>query len=205
MGNESLFWDKMAKKYAAKPVPSQEIYDKKLKLTRNLLKPDMKVLEIGCGTGTTSLIHAPYVKQILSTDFSSEMIQIATNKSISQGVSNITFKQESVQDMDYPENEFDIIMAHSILHLIENKKEVLTKVFKSLKPGGYFVTTTGCIGGFYKIFKPIWFIGFHVGQLPYLGFFTKKNFINQVEETGFDITTQWDPTKIDLFLIATKN
>ena len=171
MKDESLFWNKMAEKYSQKPVPSQENYEKKLKLTRELLKKDMKVLEIGCGTGTTSLIHAPYVTKITSTDFSSKMIEIANEKAKSQNISNIEFKQESVEDMDYPENEFDIIMAHSILHLVENKKAAIDKIFKALKPGGHFVTSTGCIGGILKIFKPLWYFGFLLGKNALSWFF----------------------------------
>lgn len=204
MKDESLFWNKMARKYSQKPVPSQEVYEEKLKLTRNLLKQNMKILEIGCGTGTTALLHAPKVTQILASDFSSEMIKIAKEKAISQNVSNVTFKQESIQDMNYSENEFDIIMAHSILHLVENRCEALKKIYKSLKPGGYFVTTTGCIGGIFTVFKPIWFFGYKLGKLPFLGFFNKNEFLKDIIECGFEIEKKWSPTKVDIFLIVRK-
>ena len=173
MKDQSQFWSDTAQKYSKKPVPSQENYEQKLKLTQDLFKPEMKILEIGCGTGTTALIHSPFVKEIIATDFSDKMIEIATTKAAAQNISNVVFKRESVEDMDYPENEFDVIMAHSILHLVENKKEVLNKIYKSLKPGGYFVTSTGCVGGIFKLFKPLWYLGFKMGKLPYISFFTK--------------------------------
>lgn len=204
MKDESAFWDKMAEKYSLKPVPSQENYEEKLKLTRELLTPTMNVLEVGCGTGTTALIHAPHVAKITGSDFSSEMIKIANNKAKAQGVSNVVFKQESIQEMNYLENEFDVIIAHSILHLIEDKSTALDKIYKSLKPGGYFITTTGCVGGVFKIFKPLWYLGFLFGKMPYLGFFTKKGFTKLVRESGFTIEKEWSPTKVDIFLIAKK-
>ena len=71
MKDETKFWDRIAKRYSKKPVPSQEIYEEKLKKTQAVFTPEMKVLEVGCGTGTTSLIHAPFVKNIIATDFSS--------------------------------------------------------------------------------------------------------------------------------------
>jgi len=204
MKDESKFWNKMAEKYSAKPVPNQEIYEKKLKLTRELFTPEMKVLEIGCGTGTTALIHSPHVAHITASDFSSEMIRIAKKKAQAKNLTNVNFKQESLQEMNYPENEFDMVLAHSILHLVENKKEALEKIYKSLKPGGYFVTTTGCIGGIFKIFKPLWYLGFRLGLMPYLGFFTKSDFIDLVKESGLVIEKEWGPTKVDIFLIAKK-
>ena len=204
MKDESIFWNKMAESYSVKPVPDQKIYEEKLKLTRELFSPKMKVLEIGCGTGTTALIHAPYVEKITGSDFSSEMVKIANGKAASRQISNVNFKQESIDEMGYAENEFDVIMAHSILHLVKNKERALKKIFKSLKPGGYFVTTTGCIGGIFKIFKPLWYIGFRLGKLPFLGFFTKTDFARQVRECGFLIEREWSPTKTDIFLIARK-
>jgi ubiquinone/menaquinone biosynthesis C-methylase UbiE len=203
MKDESLFWNKMAEKYSLKPVPNQEIYEEKLRLTRELFNKDMNVLEIGCGTGTTALIHAPYVGTITGADFSSEMIKIANSKAKAQEQNNINFVQESIQDMNYPENEFDIVMAHSILHLVENNNETLEKIYNSLRPGGYFVTTTGCIGLF-KIFKPLWYLVFKLEKLPFLNWFTKKEFLYQVTKAGFIIEKEWDPTKVDLFLIAKK-
>lgn len=204
MKDESQFWNKLAIKYSAKKVPSQEVYDKKLDLTRELFTSEMKVLEIGCGTGTTALIHAPNVSHITASDFSSEMIRIAKAKAESQNQTNIDFVQESVEDMNYHEDEFDVIMAHSILHLVKNKEEVLEKIYNSLKPGGHFVTSTGCIGGVLKILMPIWYLGFRMGKLPYLGWFTKSEFIKKVTDTGLSIEKEWSPTKVDIFLIAQK-
>ena len=204
MKDGSTFWDKTAKKYAAKPVPSQEVYEEKLKLTRELFTPDMNVLEIGCGTGTTALIHAPNVNSITATDFTTEMIKIAKEKAKDKNQTNIRFAQESVQEMDYPKNEFDIIMAHSILHLVEERELVLSKIYHSLRPGGYFVTSTGCIGGVFKIFKPLWYLGFLIGKLPFLGWFTKSELKKQVTDLGFTIQKEWSPTKVDIFLIAKK-
>ena len=40
----------------------------------------MEVLEFGCGTGGTAIIHAPYVKHIRAIDISGNMIAIAKGK-----------------------------------------------------------------------------------------------------------------------------
>jgi SAM-dependent methyltransferase len=95
-------------------------------------------------------------------------------------------------------------MAHSILHLLKDKEVALEKVFKYLKPGGYFVTTTGCIGGLFKVFKPLWYLGYRLNKIPYLGFFSKTEFINLVKNSGLSIEKSWSPTKIDIFIIAKK-
>ena len=205
MGNQSLFWDKTALKYSKKPVPSQEVYEKKLQQTRELFTPDSKVLEVGCGTGTTALLHAPYVKSITATDFSNEMIQIAKQKAEAKNCSNIDFRTESIEELNFPDEEFDVIMAHSILHLVSDRRKALKKIHQILKPQGQFVVGVGCVGGIFRLFQPIWYIGYLIGKLPYIGFFTKNSFIREIEKCGFVVKQKWDPSRVDLFIIAEKN
>ncbi len=204
MRDSSQFWSNLADKYSKKPVPNQDNYERKLRLTRELLTQDMKVLEIGCGTGTTALIHAPYVKNIIATDFSMRMIEIAKSKAHDQKISNVDFRKQSVEELNYQEAEFDIVMAHSIIHLIHDKENCIRKIHQSLKPGGYFITSTSCIGGVLKVFMPLWYVGYKMGKIPYINFFTKRNFIDLLTRQGFKIETRWDPSSTDLFLIGKK-
>jgi SAM-dependent methyltransferase len=80
MSDEARFWDRRAEKYALRPVAGQEAYEKKLEITRSYFPRDSEVLEMGCGTGSTALVHAPYVRHILATDISPAMINIARGK-----------------------------------------------------------------------------------------------------------------------------
>ena len=80
MHQRSNFWDKHAERYSKRPVADEESYQKKLQVTRDYLQPGMEVLEFGCGTGSTAITHAPYVKHIEAIDVSSKMIEIAQGK-----------------------------------------------------------------------------------------------------------------------------
>ena len=75
-----------AKGYAKRPVTDETAYQRKLKLTQDYLSPDMEVLELGCGTGTTALFHAPFVKHITGIDISRNMLEIARAKAESGNV-----------------------------------------------------------------------------------------------------------------------
>jgi ubiquinone/menaquinone biosynthesis C-methylase UbiE len=75
-----LFWDRIAPKYARKPVDDPDAYEEKLALAASLLRPGDRVLEIGCGTGTTALRLAPNVDHYTATDGSGAMIGIADAK-----------------------------------------------------------------------------------------------------------------------------
>lgn len=69
MPEPSKFWDKIAERYHKEPIKDEEAYQHKLQITRELLRPDMELLEFGCGTGGTAILHAPYVKHIQAIDF----------------------------------------------------------------------------------------------------------------------------------------
>lgn len=82
MNDSAKFWDKIAEKYSKQPIADEAAYQKKLQVTQEYFKPDMEVLELGCGTGSTAIIHAPYVKHIRAIDISSKMIEIAQGKAV---------------------------------------------------------------------------------------------------------------------------
>ena len=141
----AAFWDKIAPKYAKKPVADPTAYAQKLDRVRALLRDRDRVLEIGCGTGSTALHLAPAVAEIVATDISREMIAIAEDKRKAAGATNVTFVQADAAETLY-EAPFDLIMSFSLLHLVEDVPEVLGSVYAQLKPGGLFVSKTVCLG-----------------------------------------------------------
>ena len=80
MNSSARFWNRLAKRYSKKAVPDEAIYKKKLEITQGYFRPELKLLEIGCGTGSTALTHAPLVSHILAIDFSEKMIELAEAK-----------------------------------------------------------------------------------------------------------------------------
>ena len=92
MAQSTKFWDKIADRYLKQPIADEAAYQKKLQVIREYLPPEMEVLEIGCGTGSTAILHAPYVKPIRAIDFSENMIAIAQDKATTQNINNVTFE-----------------------------------------------------------------------------------------------------------------
>ena len=91
MKSAETFWDKAAARYAKSPIRDEASYQKKLAITRDYFQPDWSVLEFGCGTGGTAILHAPYVRDILATDISKNMLEIAQAKAADAGIGNIRF------------------------------------------------------------------------------------------------------------------
>jgi len=206
MSREARFWDKRAEKYSQRPVADQAAYEKKLDITRSYLRPDSEVLEIGCGTGSTALAHAPFVKHILATDISSGMIRIAKDKAEAGQTENVTFETRAVDDHDISESRYDVIMAHNLLHLLEDKEAVVGAAFSGLKPGGAFVTSTACVGDMTWLFKIIAPVGHFLGLIPLVKVFTQAQLVQSHVAAGFEIDHEWLPRKnAAVFLVATKH
>ena len=205
MSKTTRFWDRIADRYAAKPVADEAVYQKKLDITRTYFRPDMEVLEIGCGTGSTAIAHAPYVNHIRATDFSHRMIEIARAKLDQQKIENVTFEQIAIDDLQIPDGSVDAVMAHSILHLVEDMESVVQDVFRGLKPGGVFISSTVCIGDMLWAFKYILPVGRRLGLIPLVKVFTASDLEAVLTRAGFEIDKKWLPGKNKaIFIIARK-
>ena len=204
MSDEAEFWDKRAEKYAQKPVADQETYTKKLKITRTYFRDDSEVLEIGCGTGSTALAHAPYVKRILATDISPAMINIARGKAEAGQIENVSFETRAGADHDIQESCYDVIMAHNLLHLLEDPQAAIAAVYRGLKPGGVFITSP-CVGDMSWYFRIIAPVGHFIGLIPLVKVFTHAQLMQSFIDTGFVIDYEWLPRKnAPAFIIAKK-
>ena len=205
MSYSAKFWDKIAERYSKQPIADEAAYQKKLQVTQEYFQPDMEVLEFGCGTGSTAIIHAPYVKHIRAIDVSSKMIEIAQGKADAENIKNITFEQLSIDELSVEDRSLDVVLGLSILHLLENKEEVIAKVYKMLKPGGIFVTSTACLGDTMKWFKIIAPIGKFFGVIPLVKVFTAKELEDSLTKGGFALDYHWQPSKDKaLFIVAKK-
>ncbi|NND55957.1 MAG: class I SAM-dependent methyltransferase [Xanthomonadales bacterium] len=203
MNKDARFWDKRAEKYSQRPVSDEETYEKKLEITRGYFRPDSEVLEIGCGTGSTALAHAPYVKHVLATDISPAMINIAKDKARAGQVENITFEVRAAGDCDIPESRYDVIMAHNLLHLLKDPEAVIEAAFRGLKPGGVFVTSTACIGNMSWYFRIIAPVGYFLKLIPFINVFTQAQLSQVHIDAGFEIEHEWLPKKnAAVFIVA---
>ena len=205
MTRESKYWNKLADKYSKQPIADEAAYKKKLEKTREYFRPDMDVLEIGCGTGSTAIAHAPFVKHILATDFSTRMVEIGEDKAKAAGIDNVTFEAVPAEGLDVPDASFDAVMAHSLLHLVEDREQVIADVYRMLKPGGVFVSSTACIGDMNPLFRLVIPVGQLLRMVPLVKVFTVAEFRESLENAGFEIDHEWLPKKnAAIFIICHK-
>lgn len=201
----SQFWDKLAQKYARQPISDEQAYQYKLAETRARLTQQMDVLEFACGTGGTALHHAPSVNTYRAIDYSSEMIRIARAKPETATTPNLSFEVESIDSLSAANKSYDAVLGMSILHLLPNRVETISKVYNLLKPGGYFFSSTVCLGDSNPMIPLLLPVMRFFGKAPYVGIFNGDDLMGEIRQTGFEIEHQWRPSKsAALFVIAQK-
>ena len=205
MRQPDRFWDRIAGRYARRRISDEAAYEKKLAITREYLRPDMEVLEFGCGTGSTALVHAPLVRHIRALDCSWKMLEIARARAEAAGVGNVSFEKATIEELDVPESSVEVVLGLSILHLLDDRRSVVAKVHRMLRPGGVFVSNTACLDDSLGWLKYVLPVARWVGLAPYVAFFTTRELVQELTTAGFAIEHQWTPGKSQaVFIVARK-
>jgi ubiquinone/menaquinone biosynthesis C-methylase UbiE len=205
MSQDKAFWDRIARKYAQDPIADQASYEHKLEKTREHFTPDTRVLEYGCGTGSTAILHAPYVREIIATDLSDEMIRIGTERAAEAGVGNIHFAACDVADLAEPDESFDVVLALNVLHLVPDRQTAMRISHDLLKPRGVFITSTACLGdsmAFIGLIKPVMRL---FKAWPDFQIFREARLVEELQACGFETEYRFRPAKSPVaFLISRK-
>ncbi len=204
--HSSRFWDRIAESYAESPIADEDTYERKLQKIRSALSPDMEIMEFGCGTGSTAISLAPHVKTVLSTDISPKMVEIAWTKAAQAGIGNVEFQVADIEELDMAPGTLDAVIGLNILHLVEDRDRIIAKAHTLLKPGGWFFTSTACLGDWMGAFKYVAPAGRALGVLPLVRVFTRADLEASLTRAGFEITDTWQPDrKKALFIAARKS
>ena len=187
---KALFWDRIARKYAADPIADMAGYETTLRRVQALLLPWHEVLEIGCGTGTTALRLAPFVKHLRATDVSASMIGIAQEKLAAQPVPRLNF---AVADADAPvaaPGACDVVLAFNVLHLVNDLDQSLAHAVQALRPGGLLISKTPCIAEMNPLISHIAIpLMRAIGKAPHLLSFKGDALRSAITRQGLEIVS----------------
>ncbi len=180
------FWDRLAERYAKKPVDDPMAFERKKSITRGLLRPGATVLEIGCGTGTLALELAPAAGHIHAMDVSAEMIRIANEKKAKQGVHNVTFHRGTLEaGAPIGPGQADAVWAYSVLHLVDDRRRALEALFALLTPGGTLVSSNACLGDSWVPYGGIITVMRWLGKAPRVHIYGRRAILADLEAVGF--------------------
>jgi ubiquinone/menaquinone biosynthesis C-methylase UbiE len=180
------FWDRVADRYAARQLKDPAAYEAMLADAAGRLRSTDRVLEIGCGTGSTAIRLAPHVAEWIATDFSAEMLRIARAKPAPENLRFVLTEAESAFDG----GPFDAIAAFQVLHLVDDLPGMLSRIRADLKPGGLLIAKTWCFADMGLGLRSLFVALRSVGLFPPVNALTKTALRRAIGDAGFDIVDE---------------
>jgi arsenite methyltransferase len=98
-----------------------------------------RVLDLGCGAGTDSLVAAQMVGpegRVTGIDMTPEMLAKARAAAAELGASNVAFVAGEAERLPFPDQSFDVVVSNGVIDLIPDKDAVFTELYRVLAPGG---------------------------------------------------------------------
>lgn len=200
------FWNRIAEKYARQPVKNLTAYEQTLERTRAFLSGTDRVLELGCGTGSTALKLAGDAAHITASDISPAMLGIARGKAEDQGIDNVDFVCCDAGAPDFREGSFDAVLAFNLLHLMPDAEGTVKRAYDLLKPGGHFVSKTACLREMSPLWRPLIAVMQWIGYAPFVRRLSKTEVERMIQDAGFEIlqARSFDGAAASWFVAARK-
>jgi SAM-dependent methyltransferase len=103
------------------------------------LAPGERVLDLGSGAGTDSLIAAQMVGEqghVTGIDMTREMLAKARAAAAEMQATNVEFIESEAERLPFPDASFDVIISNGVIDLIPDKDAVFSELFRVLTPSG---------------------------------------------------------------------
>ena len=207
MASTAQFWDRVAPKYAKRPISDMAAYEYTLDRTRSYLSPEDKVLELGCGTGSTALLLAGGVREIVGTDISGGMLDIAREKAQGEGVTNARFEVMTAERATMMDERFNAVLGFNLFHLTEDPERLFRNIHERLPKGGYFISKTPCVGdpsmGVKRFgIRALVSVMQLFGKAPMLRYLTQHELEAMIERAGFEIVEAGNFPAMSRYVVA---
>ena len=99
------------------------------------------VIDLGSGAGNDCFVARAITGEkgkVIGIDFTEKMIEKARENAEKLNYHNVEFRFGDIEHMPVSANIADVVVSNCVLNLVPNKFNVLTEVFRVLKPGGHF-------------------------------------------------------------------
>ncbi|MGI8615880.1 MAG: class I SAM-dependent methyltransferase [Actinomycetota bacterium] len=100
----------------------------------------IKVLDLGCGDGTTALPAARLGADVLGVDIASNLVEAGTNRAKDEGLTNCRFQEGDASDLrDLNDDTFDLVVSIFGAMFAPKPFDVAKEMVRVTRPGGRIV------------------------------------------------------------------
>ena len=105
---------------------------------KEFLQPKSKILDLGIGTGVSSLLFKDEGHLITGIDGSENMLKICKDKNIAE---NLVLHDLEKVPLPLKDNSFDAVISNGVFHLLHPVSPLFKETERVLISGGYFAFT----------------------------------------------------------------
>jgi arsenite methyltransferase len=103
------------------------------------LEPGERVLDLGCGAGTDTLVAAQMVGpegRVTGIDMTPEMLAKARWAADLLRAENVQLVEAEAERLPFPDASFDVVISNGVIDPVPDKDAVFAEIFRVLRPGG---------------------------------------------------------------------
>jgi ubiquinone/menaquinone biosynthesis C-methylase UbiE len=102
--------------------------------------PGIKVLDLGCGDGTTALPAATLGAEVLGVDIASNLVEAGNRRAKAGGLANCTFQEGDASNLQgLPNQAFDLVVSIFGAMFAPKPFDVAREMVRVTRPGGRIV------------------------------------------------------------------
>jgi SAM-dependent methyltransferase len=155
---------------------------RRVQMLSDHLRPGMRILEIGCGTGYFTRELTRRGADIVAIDVSPDLLEIAKANS---SAPNVRYEIQNACALTYSDATFDSVVGSSILHHLEIE-DALREIYRVLKPGGtIYFTEPNMLNPQIAIQKNVPWIKRRLGDSPDETAFFRWSLRRLLEQAGY--------------------
>src|SRR6266487_1673787 len=100
----------------------------------------LKVLDLGCGDGTTALAEAKLGADVLGVDIARNLVEAGNKRAAKQGLTNVKFQEGDASNLEQlPDKSFDLVVSVFGAMFAPKPFEVAKEMVRVTRPGGRIV------------------------------------------------------------------
>ena len=109
------------------------------RLLEQAVPGDANVVELGCGTGQTSLFLATANRKIIGADLTRASLELGNNAAARYGLSGVRFIETDLRTPALKRGAFDVVYSSGVLHHTPNPRASFRSMAELARPGGIIV------------------------------------------------------------------
>jgi ubiquinone/menaquinone biosynthesis C-methylase UbiE len=102
------------------------------------LKPDMKLLDCGCGPGSVTIGFAKILNKgsVVGVDIEDSQVEVASKAAEDEKLKNISFQKADILNLPFDVDTFDVVFTRATLYHLKDYRKAIREMLRVVKPQG---------------------------------------------------------------------